>query len=120
MNLYYLIADMFAALSLFGLAYMAHYRIIKQGESDPVLKHLRFVMCSCLVAGVGHLARNVSPPMALVGSAGLLSYFLTKWGNIQAIIHQPTLTDVRVITARVAEVAAKMALLLDPPTDETR
>lgn len=120
MNLYYLIADMFAALSLFGLAYMAHYRIIKQGEADPALKHLRFVMYSCLVAGVGHMARNVCPPMAVVGAAGLLCLFVTKRNNIQAIIHQPTLTDVQVITARVAEVAAKMALLLDPPTDETR
>ena len=109
MNPYFIIADIGSALSLLGVAALARYRIVKQGEADPALKHLKPVMYMTLIGAVGCLARDACPPMALLGTFGHLGVLLALGFHIKAMIQQPTLTDVRVVASRIAEVEAKVA-----------
>lgn len=109
MNSYFVIADAGTAVSLFGIAALAKYRIVKQGEEDPALKHLRPVMYMSFLGAVGCLARDRYPPMALLSALGQIGVMLALCGHIKAMIRQPTLSDVRVVTSRIAEVEAKVA-----------
>jgi hypothetical protein len=109
MNPYFVIADIGSALSLLGVAALARYRIAKQGEADPALKHLKPVMYMTLLGAVGGLTRDTYPPMALLSAIGDIGVVLALGTHIKAMIHQPTLTDVRVVASRIAEVEAKVA-----------